>query len=96
MGITKFLTMVVPIGLLLWLMYEKYVKRKPFYEWVYDRNHLLFKRNTDLTDFYTTWVTAPKYGINIPRWLIKVFHQECDPQRRLRIKLERTKLLRNY
>lgn len=93
-GCTDWITVVV-INDKIWLMYEKYVKRKPFYEWVYDRNHLLFKRKTDLTDFYTTWVTAPKYGINIPRWLIEVFHQEYAPHRRLRIKLERNKLLRN-
>lgn len=93
-GCTDWITVVV-INDKIWLMYEKYVERKPFYEWMYDENHLLFKRQQDLKDFYTTWVTAPKYGIKIPEWLIKVYNQEKQPNFERIIELERIKFLEN-
>ena len=93
-GCTDWITVVV-INDKIWLMYAKYVERKPFYQWMYDKNHLLFKRQQDLKDFYTTWVTAPKYGIKIPEWLIKVYNQEKQPNFERIIELERIKFLEN-
>lgn len=93
-GCTDWVTVVV-INDKIWLMYDKYVTRKPFYEWMYDDNHLLFKCRQDLNDFYTTWVTAPKYGIKIPEWLIKVYIREKQPDFKRINGLKQIKLFRN-
>lgn len=93
-GCTDWITVVV-INNKIWLMYEKYVKRKPFYFWMYDKNHLLFKRQKDLKNFYITLITAPKYGIKIPTWLIEVYNQEKQPEFERRVKNMLLKLQRN-